>query len=191
MQQIITKKKYNPIQKTILIGFSLIFFLIGGFYFLLLILHLLAGKINEIDFTPGFIVGLLVFFPSIYLFIRAFHTIGILYTNTEIYQATFLFKKVINKELINREGIKGITLLMFNMHTKTAFGTSLNPDQTISEGEIRVYGLNETHSKRTLITTCTSSKIAKQIISLFEEQFSIPFVKYAPPASKRRRRNRK
>ncbi|GAB5557451.1 MAG: hypothetical protein SchgKO_16640 [Schleiferiaceae bacterium] len=189
MEHTIVGPSVKPHQKVILIGCSLAFFAIG-FPAVWVLIEPLYSDATVPQFPIGGYMQLLLFVLSPLLFLYAFTRDGVSQFKDTFRTSTFLFGKPIRSITIDPKDIEEITVLQFNMKQKVAMTVAPNPDQAYDYVEYRVYGLNENHSKRTLIYKTQDQKIAKLITEIAGRAWDAPYVQYNPPVSKGRRGRR-
>ena len=173
-------------QRIMLIGFGVIFFILGAMA-VVIVLAVLFGLI-EGPITVQDIVQLLLFFVSFILFCIGLSKEGMIISDDGIFHCYFLFGKRVRSEKINLKNVSDISILRFNMGQKAAIGVTLNPDQTAQFAEYRVYGLSENHGKRTLFYSTKNKEHAKQIVEAITTVYDYDEAVYNPPRSRGRRR---
>lgn len=187
MKQLILNSATTLQQKIILIGFGLITLIVGGLTLLWFIFYFLE-KVEYSEVGVFDIILLILFFFSFFLFSAALSKEGLIIAKDEVFKSFFLFKKSVKKTKIDLNGVSDISILKFNVARKVATWTSVNPEQTQDYTDFRVYGLNASHSKRTLIYNAQSKEQAKLIVNAMVSDLGLNYVAYNPPRSKNRKR---
>mgnify|MGYP000498252675 CR=1 FL=1 len=187
MEHYIFKSNRTIIHKFILISSFITTLLLGVISFVNFLLSLL--NVIEVQSIMAGDYFLLLLFPlSIFILITILKKNGLSIKENKLYNTSFLFNKPLKSIEINLKSICDVCILRFNVGHKTAFGTSLNPDTSITEEEFQIHLLNENHSKRKLIFTTNNLEEAKNIKNLIRDNLGFKYVTYSPPKSARRKK---
>lgn len=187
MKHLILKPATTNHQKVLLIGFAILFFALGGIYFLLFIFWVF-GLIEDTEIHTMDLVIALLFPTSLLLFCIALMREGLSLSPSHLFQSRFLFGKKVKSTEVDIAGMSDICILRFNMSQKLAMGAAPNPDQAVGFEEFRICLLNENHSKRRLVFTSKRQEQAKHIVEELKTNFGLSYTAYNPPKSKKRKR---
>lgn len=188
MKHLILKKACTTPQILVLLATSLFAFFYGSEA----VIWLFENYTGRIEYSPiniWDIVYLLIFFLSIALLLVLFIKEGISLGDKKLKTSCFLFDKLIKSKNIDLKGACDISILRFNMVRKTEVDNDgLEPDVIERFKQYRVYALNHTHTKRTLVFSSRSLEKAKEIRKEISSALNLNYVPYSPPRSIGRRK---
>lgn len=173
--------------KRILGGLSLALFIadIEGFlYFFQYFLDPIEGEEFLIEDFIAMIPGILGTIAAILIFLK----IGVEIKENQLLKVYQLFGKTLKSEKLPSK-FAGLTLLQFTYKDVNEDGEDI---ESVHSGKsYQVFGLNESHSKRTLIFEVTDADESKTLLKTISEALNTPVVKYNPPAARKRKARRK
>lgn len=167
--------------------FFLIFLAIdiqGFIYFFLYFLDPIDGEEFLFGDFLAMIPGILAIISGLLFFLK----VGVLIKETQLYKVYQLFGKTLKSNKLPSK-FSGLTLLQFTYKDENEDGDDI---ESVHTGKsYQVFGLNENHSKRTLIFEVPEADESKILLKTLSEELNTPIVKYNPPAARRRKSRRK
>ncbi|GGX12385.1 hypothetical protein [Aquimarina muelleri] len=184
MKKIIIGTGFYLHQKIILILLFIAFLIPTIISFLSAILLILGLFIQKGSILIKWYHGLLLF--SIFLFLSSifFYKLtakkGIYIKDHKLYQAKFIFGKLIRKKNVDLTNKTDVSKLTFKGRYKFAWVSIATPDasQTIQRFEIHIF--NERHTDKFCLIETFKEDIAEKIIKLLQEELKLNYQSYNP-----------
>ncbi|WP_299676757.1 hypothetical protein [uncultured Tenacibaculum sp.] len=135
---------------------------------------------------PFFLKSLIVLFFIILLIAMIcsiFLKKGIVKENNNLYQATFLFDKLLQKKKVDLNQKSKVSILKFKRSQKMAWFSVANPDASLTYLRSDVTLLNEKHTTKDVLVSLDDEEKANQVVAFLEEYFQFEYEIYSPDFS--------